>query len=194
MNNRSVDIAIQDAQAEFAQLEELIRSEGISNKIRYFTFYSLIKACGVIEYSYKTIVADFHDGCSPQLQTYIDKKVRNNSNNPSLDNIRNLLISFDPAWNNSFNNALSSHPYKDRLKSSLSSLNTNRNSFAHGQSCTATFSDIKKYFNDAIEIIKMVDDAVYNMAYSKQKCIAARTAGDRWGSTPRFATKLSITD
>lgn len=162
MNNQSIEQLLNDTIAEFGTIEVLVQQIGgpTAPMCKYLTNYSLIRACGVIEYSFKTIVADFHNGCSTQLQNYIDKMVRGNSCNPSLDNIHKLLKSFDDTWNQSFSNSFKCHPHKNRLESSLSSLNSNRNNFAHGQNSSASFSDIKGYFLDAVEIIKMVDAAV----------------------------------
>lgn len=161
MNNQNVDNAINDCLTEFNQLSVLVGSVGaFSQMSKYLTLYSLIKACGVLEYSYKTIVADYHNGASPQIRNYLDKMIRNSSKNPSLDNISSMLKSFDPSWNSAFKAKLNSHPNKDRIKQSLSSLNDNRNNFAHGQPCSASFANIQDYFKDAVEIIKMLDSVV----------------------------------
>lgn len=161
MNNINVENVINDCKTELNQLEIIVNNVGaMSPMSKYLTLYSLIKACGVLEYSYKNIVADFHNNASQQVQTYIDNTVRGNSKNPSLENMRSLLKQFDSSWITSFNGLLNAHPNKQRLTQSLSSLNDNRNNFAHGQPCTASFSNIKDYFTDAVEIIKMIDSVV----------------------------------
>lgn len=161
MNNNAVENILNDCMNEFTQIEVLVNQVGsMSPMSKYFTLYSLIKASGVIEYAYKTIVADFHNGASNQVRNYIDKMIRNSSKNPSLDNMNKILKDFDPAWHTSFKHQLDAHPDKSRLVQSLSSLNDNRNNFAHGLPCSASFSNIKDYFNDAVEIIKMFDAAV----------------------------------
>ena len=161
MNNQSIEQLLIDTVDEIKAIELLIGQVGVMSPMcKYLTHYTLMKACGVIEFSYKTIIADFHNGCSIQLQTYIDKTVRENSKNPSLDNIHSLLKSFDDNWNIQFTSILNNHPDKSRLISSLNSLNSNRNALAHGQQCNVSFSDIKSYFFDALEIIKFVDTVV----------------------------------
>lgn len=161
MNNQTIEREINDCISEFSQLDVLVTQVGaMSPMSKYLTLYSLIKACGVIEYSYKNLIADYHNTASPQVQKYVDLNVRSNSKNPSLDNIRKLLKSFDDNWNTSFGQQLDAHPDSQRIKQSLSSLNDNRNSFAHGHGCTASFSDIKQYFLDAVEIIKIIDTIV----------------------------------
>lgn len=161
MNNQGVEQMLNDAVVEFDAIDVQINQIGIMSPMRkYLTHYSLIKACGVIEYSFKSIVADYHNGCAKQLQTYIDKTVRDSSMNPSLDNIRGLLRKFDDNWTDQFNNSLKRHPNNSRLTSSLNSLNTNRNTFAHGGNCNVSFGDIKRYFADAVEIIRCLDAVV----------------------------------
>lgn len=161
MNNKDIEKLLDDTTAEFSTLEILIKQVGpLSPMCKYLSYYSLMKACGVIEYSYKAIVADYHKGCSLQLQSYLEKTVRDSSKNPSLDNMRKLLKSFDITWNNNFNNYLNNHPNHNQIKASIDSLNSNRNSFAHGQNCTITFGDVKQYYADAVEVIKCYDAAV----------------------------------
>lgn len=161
MNNQVAENSINDCLVELAQIEILVNSVGaMSPMSKYLTLYSLIKASGVLEFAYKTIVVDFHHGASSQIQNYLDKMIRNNSKNPSLENMHSLLKSFDDAWNNSFSTQLNAHPNHGRLEQSLRSLNENRNNFAHGQSCTASFANIKDYFTDAVAIIKVFDAVV----------------------------------
>lgn len=162
MNNQAIEQLLNDTTAEFSVIETLVQQMGgpMAPICKYLTHYSLMRACGVIEYSYKAIIADFHSGCSQQLQTYIDKTIRESSKNPSLDNIRKMLKCFDDNWTTQFNASLNAHADKNRLTTSLDSLNTNRNTFAHGQNCNVSFADVKAYFNDSAEIIKMVDAVV----------------------------------
>ena len=161
MNNANASVAIADCQSEFAALSILIPQMGMASPVgRYLTHYSLIRACGTIEYSFKTILADFHQNMSPQLSTYIDNKVRSNSCNPSYQNILSMLGDFDDNWKNNFKNQINAHPDKDRLLASLNSLNVNRNSLAHGHGSTVPFSDIKVYFDDAVQVISILDSVV----------------------------------
>ena len=57
-------------------------------------------------------------------------------------------------------NRLNIHPDSTRIKSSIDSLNSSRNSFAHGDPLTSSFEDIRKYFNDSVLIIKILDEIV----------------------------------
>lgn len=158
MNNTQVESIIQDAIREFSQLEILVGQVGSTSPMsKYLTKYALIKACGTIEYAFKNIIADYHNQASPQIRKFIDIMVRESSQNPSLDNIRSTLKKFDTVWIDNFNNRLKTHTNKDKLTTSLSSLNNERNAFAHGGNCSATFQNIKDYFTDSLEIIYILD-------------------------------------
>lgn len=161
MNNQNAETAINECQNEFTALAVLIPQTGVMSPLgRYLTHYSLIRACGTIEYAFKTIIADFHQGISPQLTNYLDNKVRSNSCNPSYQNIISMLGDFDNQWKTNFKSQVNALPDSQRILDSLNSLNVNRNSLAHGHGSTVSFNDIQTYFTDAIQIIQVLDNVV----------------------------------
>lgn len=132
------------------------------DKVRaYLTQYALIKACGTLEFVYRSIVADYFDQSSlTQIHTYLDKTVRSGSMSATYDNMSSLLGKFDSNWRSAFKNAVQARPDGQRIIASAKSLVTNRHLFAHGQSPTATFNDIFQYYNDALELINELDAVV----------------------------------
>ena len=162
MNNHNAEQAIDEARIEFKKIASMIKRtrKATSPSRKYLTLYSLIKASGVIEYAFKTILADYHLGGLPQSVSYINNNVREGSKNPSLDNIYSLLKEFDSHWYSSFKTMLKSHPDSARIKQSMRSLCDNRNSFAHGKSCTASFVDIMQYFDDSVTVMVILDSVV----------------------------------
>lgn len=162
MNNANAQQVIDDTRREFRKITSMINRtrRATSPSRKYLTLYSLMRASGAIEYSIKTIFADFHLGASPQAILFIDTNVRDSSKNPSLDNIYTLLKQFDSGWTASFKNGLKTHADSDRLKASLKSLYENRNKFAHGKPCTASFNDIKHYFEDSVKIVEILDSVI----------------------------------
>ena len=80
--------------------------------------------------------------------------------NPNISNICNTLKKFDENWNISFTEKIRSHEHPQRLRDSIESLNSARNSFAHGGTPTSSFENVRHYFNDTIIIIKMLDEVV----------------------------------
>lgn len=161
MNNLEASIALKSCLEEFDAISKLIEGLGHTSKpIPYLTKYALIKACGTIEFCFKTIIADIHRNQTKQIKNFIDKNIRMSSMNPSKSNICKTLSLFDDAWNREFKEKLKEHSNVKRIEDSLDSLNNSRNTFAHGGSITLTFDTIKTYLIDAIEVVKILDSVV----------------------------------
>ncbi len=162
MNNVDAQTNINSCTRELDRIENIIQNMlgHTSPIVPYLTRYSIVKACGTIEFCFKTIIADLHTGTTPQVMNYIDNTIRSSSMNPSISNICSTLKKFDSGWNTAFKNKIREHANSERIKDSLDSLNNARNSFAHGGTPTSSFENIKNYFNDTIEIIKILDEVV----------------------------------
>jgi len=162
MNNSDAQTNIDLCVVELDRIENIIQTMlgHTSPIVPYLTRYSIVKACGTIELCFKTIIADLHSGTSPQVMNYIDNTIRSSSMNPSISNICSTLKKFDSAWNTSFKEKIRDHSDSERIKDSLDSLNNARNSFAHGGVPTSSFENIKNYFTDTIEILKILDEVV----------------------------------
>ncbi|MBE7686505.1 hypothetical protein F7647_10635 [Tenacibaculum piscium] len=161
MNNKDAQNNIDICLGELNKIESMIDNilGHTSPIVPYLTKYSIVRACGTIEYCFKTIIADLHTG-SPQVMNYIDNTIRTSSMNPSIANICGTLKKFDPNWNTSFKDKIKAHSHSKRIKDSIDSLNNARNSFAHGGTPSSSFENIKDYFNDTIEIIEILDTVV----------------------------------
>lgn len=161
MNNENALASIYVCQAELQRIFHLIEGLGhMSPVVPFLTNYSIVRACGTVEYCFKTIISDLHAGHSTQVQNYVDNTIRNSSMNPSRENICKTLKRFDEEWNTNFKNKLNAHEHSARIKSSIDSLNTARNSFAHGETPSSSFENIKNYFEDSIIILKLLDEVV----------------------------------
>lgn len=161
MNNQNAQIYINNCLAELQGIDDLINGLGhLSRPVPYLTKYAVIKSCGTIESCFKTIISDIHANQSSQIQNYIDKTIRKSSMNPSHKNICTTLKRFDSQWNENYKEKLNLHTDSQRLKDSLRSLNEARNTFAHGGNITQTFQQIKNYFTDSVEIIKIIDEVI----------------------------------
>ncbi|MHB8260198.1 MAG: HEPN domain-containing protein [Bacteroidia bacterium] len=162
MNNPNVEQLILDCETELTKITLIIDALGqLNNTVPFLTKYAIIKSCGTIEQSFKTIIADHnHTNHSQQIKNFIDATIRKSSMNPSLKNINTTLKKFDQNWHSAFKTALNEHANKSRIQSSLNSLNEERNCFAHGGQPMASFPSIKSYFADAKEIITMLDAIV----------------------------------
>lgn len=161
MNNKNAQSSIDSCIEELERIETLIDNllGHTSPIIPYLTKYAIVRACGTIEYCFKTIIADLHTG-TPQVLNYIDNTIRSSSMNPSISNMCTTLKKFDENWNTSFIEKIRIHEHPQRLRDSIESLNSARNSFAHGGTPTSTFENIKGYFNDTVLLIQMLDEIV----------------------------------
>lgn len=161
MNNQEAQTSIDSCLEELQRIYHLIEGHGGTSPIvPFLTNYAIVRTCGTIEFCFKTIISDSLSGHSIQIRNYIDSTIRNSSMNPSRDNICRTLNKFDSNWNTQFKDKLNIHENSARLKSSIDSLNSSRNSFAHGDPLSSSFDDIKSYFNDSVEIIEMLDEVV----------------------------------
>ncbi len=153
---------IQECTAELNNISSRIGKLPPLDKARlYLTNYALIKACGTVEFVYRSIVADFFDQSSlSQIHTYIDKTVRSGSMSATYDNMGKLLGKFDDNWKKTFVNLVKQRGDKQKIIDSSNSLVTNRHLFAHGKSPTASFNDIFQYYHDTLELINMLDMVV----------------------------------
>lgn len=162
MNNVAVRDLLDECAREITAIDGLVAGLGIgSNIVPYLSKYGLIKACGTIEQSFKSIVAD---KCScrakQQIKNYLNRTVRNSSSNPSFDNICKLLKCFDTTWRDNFKNTVNNHQRSANLKTSLQSLVDARNEFAHGGNPRVSINDVVQYFTDARELIECLDSVV----------------------------------
>lgn len=134
---------------------------GLDKTAIYLRHYALIKASGTLEYVYRSIVADFvTQSATSQITTYIDSTIRKGSMSVTYDNMCSLLSKFDDTWARNFKRAVNALPNKQRLIDAAKSLVTNRHLFAHGKMTTASFSDIRQYYNDTLILINIFDSIV----------------------------------
>lgn len=166
---RELQELIDDCKQELADIEVRINNLPIMDKgRRYLTNYALIRTCGTIEYTYKSIVADYFSRySSAQIDRYLEKTLMSSSRSAKYDMICSLLDQFDSNWHAQFCSQAQSHFDQvtgasdyNKLKSSLESLVSNRHQFAHGKITSATFLDIKGYFQDAVEVLLILDRVV----------------------------------
>jgi hypothetical protein len=158
MNNTEVNKNIKKCRKELKDIENIKRLVGdISPIMNFLTRYALIKACGTIEYSFKSIISDFSLNEREEITNFLDNKIRNNSQNPNFENIVRTLKEFSESWSKDFSDKINALDNKDKLLLSLSSLNNARNNFAHGGDPNITLKNVAEYFEDACLILEQID-------------------------------------
>jgi len=162
MNNVNAAQLVTECKTELESIKAIIEQYGsFSSIVPYLTNYSVVKACGTIEQSYKTIIADCCEkGQNQQVRTYIHNTFRDSSRNPSYENICKSLADFDTNWNTLFKKTLGKKKNATKLRTSLKSLNEARNAFAHGGKPNVSFSSVIDYFKDSLVIITILDSVV----------------------------------
>lgn len=157
MNNSAVDTMLLECREELSRVEHLIIGLGTSPVINYLIKYSVIRACGTIEQSYKTLIADYYESFSSVLIQFITKHVRENSKNPSYQAIKNQIQEFDDIKAETYSTLINSLTDKNRIIASLESLRALRNDVAHGNSISCSIADIIVYFDDSKVLIEQLD-------------------------------------
>lgn len=162
MNNSDVQLLLTNCDAELTHINTIIVGLGGTNLVvPYLNKYSVIKSCGTIEISFKTLIADFCSKRSkPQVKNFLNKRVRENSANPSYSRILQILAEFDGNWVTNFKAQMQALPNYDSITSSIQSLVDARNDFAHGGNPTITFTDIKSYFDESKQLIVTLDNVI----------------------------------
>ena len=162
MHNKDVEYSLSSVNSDLAAATNVVTSLGLtSNLTPYINKYSIIKACGAIEVSYKAILTDYLvRRAKSQIKNYIHKSIRDSSSNPSYDNICKTLKSFDENWSVKFKRDIKAVTNHTQMIDSLDSLVDARNSFSHGGDPTTTVQEIQRYFCDSIRIIEVLDNII----------------------------------
>ncbi|MBK8415464.1 MAG: hypothetical protein IPL22_13860 [Bacteroidetes bacterium] len=107
------------------------------------------------------MIADFCSKRSKsQVKNFLNKRVRENSANPSYNRILQILAEFDGNWVRNFKTQMQVLPNYDSIVSSIQSLVDARNDFAHGGNPSITFTDIKNYFDESKQLIVTLDNVI----------------------------------
>lgn len=159
MNNTDVDVLLCQCRQELDHVQSCITALGITSPVApYLTKYAVIKACGIIEVSFKSLIADFCSKRSKkQIKRFINKRILRGSANPSHENIVKFLDQFDEEWKRTFLSNLNTDPDKSHMLSSLNSLVAARNDFAHGGNPTVSMSDVIRHFDYARKVVEHID-------------------------------------
>lgn len=157
-----LQVLIDECTAEINDIEKhIIDMHHLDTRIRYLTHYALMRTCGITEFVYRSIIADYFSPLSDRrIDTYLDAAIRRGSMSSKYEMMQNLLGKFDDQWKKNFKDAVNARPDKNKLIDASNSLVNNRHSFAHGRNPTATFKDIKSYYFDVLELIKILDSVV----------------------------------
>lgn len=162
MKNSDVANVIAQCDAELAHIQTIIAVTGATDLVvPYLTKYAVVRTCGCIETSFKSVIADYcSHGSKMQVKRFIARRIREGSANPTINNMHNFLLDFDKSWQSAFKTNLGAEPNSQQLLTSLQSLVDARNEFSHGGNPTVSLADVISYYTHAKRIIEIMDDVV----------------------------------
>lgn len=142
---------LRDCEVELNSIKQWIDSNRLDSNVRFLTSYSVIKACGTVEYVFKQIVYDYlSSGANEEAKTYLNKSIIEASFNPSTGQMYRILEKINSDWRVGFENLIKGSSQMGQLNSLVKL----RNSFAHGSAITASINDVKNYYNAGIWILE----------------------------------------
>ena len=134
---------INDCFDELDKIKNWIDKNRLDTNVKFLVAYAVVKASGTIEIVFKSILHEFlSEGCKEETRYFIEKNVVDNSCNPSVDNIKNLLDRVDSDRSKSFVELTKG----TRQKGDLSSLVKLRNDLAHGRDINTSIIEVKRYY------------------------------------------------
>ena len=142
---------LRDCEVELNSIQQWIHSNRLDSNVRFLTSYSVIKACGTVEYVFKQIVYDYlSSGANEEAKTYLNKSIIEASFHPSTGQMYRILEKINSDWRVGFENLIKGSSQMGQLNSLVKL----RNSFAHGSAITASINDVKNYYNAGIWILE----------------------------------------
>jgi hypothetical protein len=140
----------------FRQADELQRNSEIDEEVKaQFIWYLCVRTSGYLEYSIKTILRKYvqsNTGSTPYIANFVNSQL-DFTLNPRRDRILDLVGKFNRSWKDNLKVTT-----KGELSDSLTSIVNNRNLIAHGDDVNVSLKDLKKYFDDAQKVVKLIYD------------------------------------
>ena len=147
---------ITDTKEELKSIRQWINAGNqFDSKTRYLISYSVIKASGTVEVIFKNIIYNYLIvGANEKAKGYFEKVIIDSSCNPSTGNMSNMLQNISSEWKRIFDQQVKESGEKDKLNSLVQL----RNDFAHGDSIAVSIDTVIKYFDSAVNILKILDE------------------------------------
>lgn len=159
MNNQNFLTNIDESKEDLQRIRNLISAIGSMSPVAgYLTKFALIRVCGTLEICYKTLIADFYESVSPEMQRYITIHVREASLNAKYENIKKVLKEFSEEKSNDYKNIINARVDKEQILAAMSTLNTARNEVAHGGNMALSIADICNHFEKAVCVLEELDN------------------------------------
>ena len=98
---------LRDCEVELNSIQQWIDSNRLDSNVRFLTSYSVIKACGTVEYVFKQIIYDYlSSGANEEAKTYLNKSIIEASFNPSTGQMYRIIEKINSDWKVEFENLI----------------------------------------------------------------------------------------
>ena len=126
--------------------------KGKEESLAHWTRYLCVLVSGWLEISVCEIYGDYAEKkSSGHVSHYVSKQL-DKFWDPSMDKILALTCDFSPDWMKMLEGAT-----KGEIKAAINSIVSQRNLIAHGESSSISFEQLKKYYDKAIEGIRIIE-------------------------------------
>lgn len=121
--------------------------------LSHWARYLCVLVSGFLEISVRAIYGRYSRGkAAPIVANYVEAQL-NGFQNPNMGKILDLAGSFNADWRVELDAASAGAP-----KEAVDSIVANRHSIAHGQNVGISLVRIKEYYEDAFEILELIDE------------------------------------
>jgi hypothetical protein len=146
-----MSIAVQN---RFREVEKLVLAAQVrsldAEVAAYYCKLACVMVCGAIERSVEILITDrVGSHSAPKVKSFL-KAFFQRGTNYRCDEIIALLHRFDSDWGNAFREFVDAN---ERIRTSISSCYSVRNSIAHGGGQSLGPAAVKQYFYDAFDLI-----------------------------------------
>lgn len=150
---------LKDVGRELLAIRKWVNKNVSSSYNRYLISYATIRACGMIEIVFKSILFDYlSTNANAEAHRYLERMIVDSSANPRTNVVTKFLEEINNQWSKEFNDKLKT----GNVKADVNSLVKLRNDFAHGKdSVTSSIETIIKYFKSGVKMLKMLYDIIY---------------------------------
>jgi len=114
--------------------------------------YLCVLVSGFLETSAREIYGQYsQDKAAPNVANYVIRRL-DGFQNPNMSKIISLTNSFNKEWGDSLKEQT-----EGELKNAIDSICANRNLIAHGRDSGITYARINDWYQDAIEVIELIE-------------------------------------
>lgn len=149
---------LDECKAELTIIKNWVSENPFDSNIRYLVCYSVIKASGCIERTFKQMIFDLlSDKTKIETRSFLEKHIIKSSCNPSTYKIKQILSPIGGDYRKRFE-SLTKGTGEERQ---LESLVIARNNVAHGNAITISIEDIIQYFSSGGMILEHLFNVLF---------------------------------